>query len=439
MDRAKNYIAWFYILALFFVIPVYNAGSFMGITQRKVEAFFFIAAITVIAYGITTIFYDLMGKKDDKKTETKMKNTGLLAQWSDFLALDGAMLLFLVTAVISTIFSDYRKESIYGVTGFGTGLVAIFVYVASYFLISRYLKPKMELFYLIVLSSVIPVVIAIINRLGADPLGFYLEGENISTHQFVSTIGNYGWFSAFLVLIITVEIYLVVTEEKRILRIALAVYLVVCLIAIVLAGNSLGKGLTVLAFALVALIKKVKVKAEIKKSLIRLSPVLIICLCIAYGAFIIVMGNGNMDSFGNGRGYIWRLSLELYKGLPVGNKITGVGPNCFMYAWNDHMAMHPSLIAEFTEHFEDLALTSAHSEYFDYLINTGILGFLSYVAVIIMLVRTFLEKGTRSGAKEISMLCCVIYLCYMLLNFSIVCATPYFFIFMGIVAAKKHP
>ena len=438
MDRAKNYIAWFYILALFFVIPVYNAGSFMGITQRKVEAFFFIAAITVIAYGITTIFYDLKVKKDDKKPETKMKNTGLLAQWSNFLALDGAMLLFLVTAVISTIFSDYRKESIYGVTGFGTGLVAIFVYVASYFLISRYLKPKMELFYLIVLSSVIPVAIAIINRLGADPLGFYLEGENISTHQFVSTIGNYGWFSAFLVLIITVEIYLVVTEEKRILRIALAVYLVVCLIAIVLAGNSLGKGLTVLAFALVALIKKFKVKAETKKSLIRLSPVLIICLCIAYGAFIIVMGNGNMDSFGNGRGYIWRLSLELYKSLPVGNKITGVGPNCFMYAWNDYMAMHPSLIAEFTEHFEDLALTSAHSEYFDYLINNGILGFLSYVAVIIMLIRNFLKQGFGCRAKEISMLCCVIYLLYMLLNFSIVCATPYFFIFMGIVAGRKE-
>ncbi len=223
MDRAKNYIAWFYILAMFFVIPVYNAGSFTGITQRKVEAFFFIAAITVFAYGIITIVYDLTGKKDKKMPETKMKTSGILALGSSFLALDRTMLLFLAATVISTAFSDYRKESIYGVTGFGTGLVAIFVYVASYFLISRYLKPRRELFYFMVLSSVIPVVIAIINRLGFDPLGFYLEGEILSTHQFVSTIGNYGWFSAFLVLILTVEVYLVVTEEKRILRITLAI------------------------------------------------------------------------------------------------------------------------------------------------------------------------------------------------------------------------
>ncbi len=439
MDRAKNYIAWFYILAMFFVIPVYNAGSFTGITQRKVEAFFFIAAITVFAYGIITIVYDLTGKKDKKMPETKMKTSGILALGSSFLALDRTMLLFLAATVISTAFSDYRKESIYGVTGFGTGLVAIFVYVASYFLISRYLKPRRELFYFMVLSSVIPVVLAIINRLGGDPLGFYLEGENLSTHLFVSTIGNYGWFSAYLVLILTVEIYLVVTEEKRILKITLAIYLLVCLLAIVLAGNSQGKGLTVLAFALAVLTKKVKVKDETKKKISSISPVLIICLFIAYGALVVVMGNGSMDSFGNGRGYIWRLSLVLYQSLPVGNKITGVGPNCFMYAWNDYMEVHASMKTEFIEHFRDLALTSAHSEYFDYLINTGIMGFLSYVAVIIMLVRTFLEKGTRSGAKEISMLCCVIYLCYMLFNFSIVCATPYFFIFMGIVAAKKHP
>ncbi len=438
MDRAKNYIAWFYILAMFFVIPVYNAGSFTGITQRKVEAFFFIAAITVFAYGIITIVYDLTGKKDKKMPETKMKTSGILALGSSFLALDRTMLLFLAATVISTAFSDYRKESIYGVTGFGTGLVAIFVYVASYFLISRYLKPRRELFYFMVLSSVIPVVIAIINRLGFDPLGFYLEGEILSTHQFVSTIGNYGWFSAFLVLILTVEMYLVVTEEKRILRITLAIYLGVCMIAIVLAGNSLGKGLTVLAFVLVVLIKKVKVKDETRKILLKISPILIICLFIAYGAFIIVMGHGNMDSFGNGRGYIWRLSLELYQSLPVAKRITGVGPNCFMYAWNDHMAMNPSLITEFIEHFDDLALTSAHSEYFDYLINTGILGFLSYIAVIITLLMTFLNKGTNCGAKEISMLCCTIYLCYMLLNFSIVCATPYFFIFMGIVAGRRE-
>ena len=438
MDRAKNYLAYFYILALFFVIPVYNAGSFMGITQRKVEAFFFIAAITVIAYGIIAIACDLTGKKDDKKPDTKMKTSGLSALGSSFSALDRAMLLFLAAVVISTVFSDYRKESIYGVTGFGTGLVAIFVYVASYFLISRYLKPKRELFYFMVLSSVIPVALAIINRLGGDPLGFYLEGENLSTHLFVSTIGNYGWFSAYLVLILTVEMYLVATEEKKILKITLAIYLLVCLLAIVLAGNSQGKGLTVLAFVLVVLIRIVKVQDKTRKMLLKLSPILIICLFIVYGAFIIVMGNGNMDSFGNGRGYIWRLSLELYQSLPVAKKITGVGPNCFMYAWNDHMAMNPSLVTEFIEHFEDLALTSAHSEYFDYLINTGILGLLSYIAVIITLLITFLNKEPNCAAKEISMLCCIIYLCYMLLNFSIVCATPYFFIFMGIVAARKE-
>lgn len=437
MDRAKNYIAWFYILAMFFVIPVYNAGSFMGITQRKVEAFFCIAAITVVAYGVISILHDLKGKREDGEQEINVRS-GFQVWLGGLSPLDKTILLFVITAVLSTAFSDYRKESIYGVPGFGTGLVAIFVYVASYFLISRYLKPKRELFYLVVLSSVIPVVLAIINRLGFDPLGFYLEGENISIHLFVSTIGNYGWFSAYLVLIITANMYLLITEKKLVIKIALAIYLFACLIAMILAGNSLGKGLTVLAFILVIIVRKATISDGIKKKFTRMFTVLAMCLFIGYGVAVLVMGSGNMDSSGNGRGYIWSLSLELFRSLSLDHKLIGVGPNCYMYALNDYLATDSELLSDFAEHFNDLALTSAHSEYLDYLINNGIFGLISYISVLIMLVRTFFEQGSGRWAKELSMLCCVIYMIYMLFNFSIVCATPYFFIFMGIVACRNE-
>ena len=437
MEKAKDYIARFYILAMFFVVPVYNAGTFIGITQRKVESFFFIAAITVIAYGAVVLFFDLKGKKDEKNEESG-KGTGLSGLLKNLSALDKAMILFLAAAALSTCFSDYRKESIYGVPGFGTGLVAILVYVASYFLISRYLKPERWLFYLIAVSSAIPVAVALMNELGLDPMGFYMENENPAKHLYISTIGNYGWYSAYLVMIIALVMYLVFTEKKPVIKIALAIYLILCLISVFVSGNSISKALSVLSFVMVVLGKKVKVSDETKKKISIIFPVFAICICIAYGGIIMMAGSGSMDSFGNGRGYIWRLSMELFESASPIHKLVGVGPNCYMYAINDYLETDQALLANFTEHFNKLALTTAHSEYFDYLINMGLVGLFVYLSALILFFKGFFSGSSSGMAKEISMLCCVIYLIYMLLNFSIVCATPYFFIFMGITANRPR-
>ena len=148
------------------------------------------------------------------------------------------------------------------------------------------------------------------------------------------------------------------------------------------------------------------------------------------------------DGAGNGRGYIWNLSLEIYRDLSLKDKLFGVGPNCYMHAVNSFIESHPYVELEMAERFDGLALTSSHSEYVDYLINMGVLGIASYICMIFaIIVGAFRDRHEVKEASVgflrdkicVELLCVLSYLVYAGFNFSIVCATPMFFVLLGML------
>ncbi len=138
---------------------------------------------------------------------------------------------------------------------------------------------------------------------------------------------------------------------------------------------------------------------------------------------------GNMrDEFGSYRGFVWSRSLALYTTLPVGQKLIGVGPGMFAGAFLP------------VYYDESVAITGtlfdrAHNEYIQTLVTMGVLGLLAYLAfLVISLARAWKHFAVPAVLALGSALLC--YYIQAFFNFSVTMTTPFFWIFLGILASQ---
>ena len=71
MKNNKNRLAWIYILAVFFVVPLYNEGSFDNITQRKIVAYHVICIFALVFYFVVSLIGDI--RKYESAISTMVK------------------------------------------------------------------------------------------------------------------------------------------------------------------------------------------------------------------------------------------------------------------------------------------------------------------------------------------------------------------------------
>ncbi len=138
--------------------------------------------------------------------------------------------------------------------------------------------------------------------------------------------------------------------------------------------------------------------------------------------------------FGNGRGIIWAISIDMFKSLSPSQKLFGVGQDCFYsYAYNNS-EWTQSLLNVFDGNF----LTNAHSEPLTTLIERGISGVICYYGLIgVTVFKIIKDYGKYKDInKEHTALVCALpivsYFFNSLVSFSTVTSTPYLFILLGI-------
>lgn len=133
------------------------------------------------------------------------------------------------------------------------------------------------------------------------------------------------------------------------------------------------------------------------------------------------------DSFGSGRGYIWKRTISSYMDLPVLQKLFGYGPNCFF------SFMERLYGTEMQRNH--IAWVDAHNEMLQFLAVTGILGVLFYLGMqcflLISCLRRRQEPMLAVGATGI-----VAFMLQALVNNPLVFTTPLYFIFLGIIQSK---
>ncbi len=131
------------------------------------------------------------------------------------------------------------------------------------------------------------------------------------------------------------------------------------------------------------------------------------------------------DAWGTQRGYIWRKSMELVASFPLVRKLVGYGPDTFGI-------LTINTIYKDMGGTTGLIFDSAHNEYIQYLVTTGILGLGFYLAFLgtalkkmISLIRTCpWVIGLLGGA--------VCYIMQALVNFNVPIVAPAFWLMLYI-------
>jgi len=137
------------------------------------------------------------------------------------------------------------------------------------------------------------------------------------------------------------------------------------------------------------------------------------------------------DAWGTHRGFMWNKGLEAFGKFNFFQKLFGTGPETFYYAFRPYFT-------ELFERFGDSSTDAAHNEYINYLVNTGILGLVSYLAFTGgALVRAF--KTAKSNPAALVFAAPVVaYLAQAVVNIALPIATPLFIIFVSLCEAAAR-
>lgn len=138
------------------------------------------------------------------------------------------------------------------------------------------------------------------------------------------------------------------------------------------------------------------------------------------------------DLSGSGRVYIWRITVESWLKLPLWDKITGYGVNCY------HMFIDTYGGAEVLEFFQGAQLVDAHNEFMQILTTMGVLGVVGYFG---LLISTVVKAAKEVVTKPVMLMGVVVILGYMaqaLVNNPTIFLTPYLFLMLGITKSMER-
>ena len=405
----------------------------------------------------------------------------------------GDMLYCLMAVVFSNMvsffFSVDKKIAFFGLEGWRNGLSTVLLVL--FFFYAYYDKenaPNKYILAAVMITPFLECVLAILHRIGIYPFEIY--GTNPG---FLATIGNINWFTAYLSVFVPLGIGIMFHCElfSREYFIA-AVYVMVSLLALLMQGSDSAfivigaccgvllfisltkrqdfrKFLTVvftLGFAMelgallitvfrdgyvyqVNLLMNIclshagailmalclllyrssrlfeEIKLPFKGGLYRgLAASIIVGCAVVFG----ILNFKNLDySSGNGRILIYSICLDMFGGMDPMRKLFGAGQDCLSsYAYSD-----PVTSEALFNVFGFDTLTNAHCDLLTILIERGLLGVLTYLALIF----SFIKKIFGHKNKHAATLCALILASFFLnslVSFSLVVSAPYFYLAMAL-------
>ena len=383
--------------------------------------------------------------------------------------LDIPLLLFLGANILSTIFSIDQHTSIWGYYSRSNGgLLSIISYLLLYWAFVSNIS-KEQVFKILKVGLVAGLIISIwgiMEHFGISFSCVILRQElnascwvqDVQARVFAS-LGQPNWLASYLGMLIPVSLYFVLTSKTRSETIRYTLYSITYYLAFTFTysrGPTLGllAGLLifgVLHYGRTIFFERAK-RAEkykiIKPYLLVLVSFLLVNLLFgsALTSFRLVskfaaparpsvsintpssttqLEVGGTES-GQIRLIVWQGAIDIFRHYPI----LGTGVETFAYSYYQFRPVAHNLVSEW-----DFLYNKAHNEFLNYLANTGIVGFSTYM----LLIGTFLWWSIRyyvSGIKGIlipSLLASYVsYLVSNFFGFSVVITALFFFLFPAI-------
>jgi len=314
--------------------------------------------------------------------------------------------LFVLSQIISAIFSVDIHTSIFGYYGrFNGGVLSIFAYAVLFFVATQIFDTKSFRRLLIVsaVSSILVLLWGVPGRLfGVDSSCILYRGDfstSCWTNEFrpqermFSTLGQPNWLGSYFAIHALLGIFLWSTSAKRkalsistfFSRVTFwLVYMLTMTSGTFWTGSrssQIGLVLGLVAIALIFLYRSHKVIAF--RIGIALLAFTVVTISTWYGSKLYQARSDKITHSGTIRLIVWEGALKLASRYPL----TGTGPETFAYTY---FLTRPAAHNQTTEN--DFIYNKVHNELLHYLANTGIIGFVAYVCMLIMFVRSLWHK-----------------------------------------------
>ncbi len=471
LKRILWLLSGIYIFLVMVIMPFYHTDGYTRIGTNKYEFFKMITRAmawifvpVLIIYGVWLLVSWI---KEKRPISIRLSITDKFAIW------------YGIAVLLSYLFSPYKEATVYGdawngASGWYMGALNQLLFLASYFIVSRFWKGTT------LLKLVFPVLLVVcglgyLNRFGVYPIE--MESAN---YMFISTIGNMNWYCGYLVTVFFCVIgFWIVAKQESIGMGHFAVLLIVGFGSLVTQGSA--SGIFVLAVMLVVIyllsmkngqymeqfwlmcsflaaacvvtlgVRKCFPEAitfrdglmDLLTDTILPIPLLILCVglyllvfqlnqkklyptvifsrigyagaglcCVLLAVYIGLLtlntlkpgSIGPLSELGafifdggwaSNRGATLRAGVFTFLNQDIKGKLFGVGPDCMaMYIYTEGSE---ELMAILKKQFNSLTLTNAHCEWLTVLVNTGILGAVGYIGMIVSGIVRFLKQRDKNA------------------------------------------
>ncbi|OGK31023.1 hypothetical protein A3F29_03145 [Candidatus Roizmanbacteria bacterium RIFCSPHIGHO2_12_FULL_33_9] len=357
--------------------------------------------------------------------------------------LDIPILIFLISQILSWVFSIDKYTSFFGFYGrFNGGLLSIITYVFLYYAFVNLFDFKKinKLLRASLLSAFLVILWGLPGKFGYDLSCWIFLGElnnNCWVDQFkpserlFSTLGQPNWLGAFLAINFFIAIYFLL--KGKALKFLTKKYIlyggfIILSFIVILFTRSRSSYLGVLLGSIVFLILYLKSfgKLEFKRTIFNKKYLLIVLLFVI-SIFIFKTGIGKIDSFQSFerlkpsdnsvdnqqiksnedinitesfdiRKIVWKGAWQLGLKYPL----FGSGVETFAYSYYFVRPQEHNLTSEW-----DFIYNKAHNEYLNYLATTGFVGITSYLFLIFFVLFIFYKSivSVTDRNKKILYIC----------------------------------
>lgn len=343
--------------------------------------------------------------------------------------------IYIFLVILSTIFSLYSYQSVFGRDGRHEGLIAITCYIFLFFISSKFIKFNKELINALCLSSLIIAFYGIIQFYGFDPI--FHPVKNSSGYVAFSTIGSTDFLGSYISLILPIMTYKYI-EDNNLFYFIVSDVLFLCMLCTF--TRSAWLAFAIYNFAIIYFIFKLKLS---RKRLLTINMAFIIIL------FIFNFTNNNsvakradtirkdvstinstydeVNGGGSGRLFIWKRALTLIPERPM----LGTGPDNFSIAFMRKYGK------EVKEKFGNITFDKAHNEYLNMAVTTGVPSLICYFALLIIILRKAIKSINMGNTVPLFISVCG-YLIQAFFNISVVSVAPIFWIMLGALSKNSE-
>ncbi|MBR6155746.1 MAG: O-antigen ligase family protein [Lachnospiraceae bacterium] len=131
------------------------------------------------------------------------------------------------------------------------------------------------------------------------------------------------------------------------------------------------------------------------------------------------------ESWGNHRGFNWRMAARAITNASFKDLLIGVGPDCFDGAMDTYCA------DEVAEYWHGLSLACAHNEWLNMLVTEGVLGLVSYLGIFLLVFFRAAKRVAKEPVLMVFMACIAAYVGHNIFCYQQCECTPVIFILMG--------